>query len=50
MLENLIVNQTAEATLDSPDALGRDTILSDFELCCISREASLLARREVLTG
>jgi pyruvate/2-oxoglutarate/acetoin dehydrogenase E1 component/TPP-dependent pyruvate/acetoin dehydrogenase alpha subunit len=25
-------------------------IINDFKICCISREASLLARREVLTG
>ena len=27
-----------------------DAVLSDYRICCISREASLLARREVLTG
>ncbi|MFZ9718980.1 MAG: transketolase, partial [Chitinophagaceae bacterium] len=28
----------------------RDTVLLDYRLCCISREASLLGRKEVLTG
>ena len=28
----------------------RDELLSDFRLACESREASLLGRREVLTG
>ena len=32
------------------DTLSREDILHDFSICCISREASLLARREVLTG
>jgi pyruvate/2-oxoglutarate/acetoin dehydrogenase E1 component/TPP-dependent pyruvate/acetoin dehydrogenase alpha subunit len=27
-----------------------EEVLSDYRICCISREASLLARREVLTG
>ncbi len=53
MLENSAVReaiserdqiQVAGITLD------RESILKDFEVCCISREASLLARREVLTG
>lgn len=29
---------------------GKSTILKDFRICCISREASILSRREVLTG
>lgn len=28
----------------------RDTVLQDYKMVCISREASLLARKEVLTG
>ncbi|MBP9873888.1 MAG: thiamine pyrophosphate-dependent dehydrogenase E1 component subunit alpha, partial [Haliscomenobacter sp.] len=28
----------------------KETVLKDFEVCCISREASILARKEVLTG
>lgn len=30
--------------------LGPAEILADFRICCLSREMSLLARREVLTG
>lgn len=29
---------------------SKEKILQDFEWCCLSREASLIARREVLTG
>lgn len=32
------------------DKLTPEEILNDFRICCISREVSLLARREVLTG
>jgi pyruvate/2-oxoglutarate/acetoin dehydrogenase E1 component/TPP-dependent pyruvate/acetoin dehydrogenase alpha subunit len=28
----------------------KDTVLSDFRICCISRELSVLVRKEVLTG
>src|SRR6201991_1732536 len=28
----------------------RNEVLKDFRICCISREASLLGRKEVLTG
>ncbi len=28
----------------------REEVLADFELCCVSREASLLGRKEVLSG
>lgn len=28
----------------------KESVLRDFETCCVSREASLLARKEVLTG
>jgi pyruvate/2-oxoglutarate/acetoin dehydrogenase E1 component/TPP-dependent pyruvate/acetoin dehydrogenase alpha subunit len=30
--------------------LSREAILQDYKTCCISREASLMARKEVLTG
>ncbi len=30
--------------------LSKEEILQDFELCCVSREVSLIGRREVLTG
>jgi pyruvate/2-oxoglutarate/acetoin dehydrogenase E1 component/TPP-dependent pyruvate/acetoin dehydrogenase alpha subunit len=50
MLENLVVNPDADSEPTSLDQLDRETVLKDYELCCISREASLLARKEVLTG
>ncbi|MBM3440370.1 MAG: hypothetical protein FJX94_05865, partial [Bacteroidetes bacterium] len=28
----------------------REAVLNDYRICCISREASLLGRKEVLTG
>jgi len=28
----------------------KESVLRDFEICCMSREASILARKEVLTG
>ena len=28
----------------------RQEVLEDFRICCISREASVIARKEVLTG
>lgn len=31
-------------------SLQREEILHDFYICCLSREASILARKEVLTG
>ena len=31
-------------------SLSHEEILQDFELCCLSREVSLLGRKEVLTG
>lgn len=30
--------------------LTKEEVLNDYRICCISREASLLARKEVLTG
>jgi pyruvate/2-oxoglutarate/acetoin dehydrogenase E1 component/TPP-dependent pyruvate/acetoin dehydrogenase alpha subunit len=30
--------------------LDKESVLRDFETCCLSREASILARKEVLTG
>lgn len=30
--------------------LTREAVLSDFRICCVSRELSILIRREVLTG
>jgi len=45
-----IITPLAENGNQVFDTLTRDEIIQDFRICCISREASLLARREVLTG
>lgn len=45
---------TKESTVNTPASLDFDAfkqeVLNDFRLACISREASLLGRKEVLTG
>ncbi len=33
-----------------PDGYRPEELLADYRLCCLSREASLLSRKEVLTG
>ncbi len=50
MLDNSPVNDTTESMEISSMNLSKTEVLKDFEICCISREASLLARKEVLTG
>ena len=35
---------------DVPTAAYRQEVLQDFRICCLSREASVIARKEVLTG
>lgn len=51
MLQDSIINdKNLNTTTISEIELSKEEILKDFELCCISREASILARREVLTG
>jgi pyruvate/2-oxoglutarate/acetoin dehydrogenase E1 component/TPP-dependent pyruvate/acetoin dehydrogenase alpha subunit len=53
MLKDSIGKETRSTTDRTPTtkvSLDPATVLKDFELCCISREASLLARKEVLTG
>ncbi len=50
MTENFLT-ETALPTLVLDDiTISREDILRDFELCCVSREASLLGRKEVLSG
>lgn len=49
MLEPNLGTLTSNAT-DQQAALQRDEILQDFKTACLSREISLLSRREVLTG
>jgi len=46
MLDQLIIQEP----VNSERELTPEDIVKDFEICCISREASLLARKEVLTG
>lgn len=49
MVDQAILRPPAsDANLDNP--LTREEIRRDFQICCISREVSLLGRREVLTG
>jgi len=50
MLEQLVVKNSDSSRTNGQQKLDQETVLADFELCCISREASLLARKEVLTG
>ncbi len=46
----MLNHSTLQEPVDSKQGLSKEAIIRDFEVCCISREASLLARREVLTG
>jgi pyruvate/2-oxoglutarate/acetoin dehydrogenase E1 component/TPP-dependent pyruvate/acetoin dehydrogenase alpha subunit len=53
MLDDSYANDTTLSSKDFTDpnlSPDKETILNDYEICCISREASLLARKEVLTG
>ncbi len=42
--------QSEQAIAENPNAVFIQEILNDFRLACLSREASLLGRKEVLTG
>ncbi|MCB0571804.1 MAG: transketolase [Phaeodactylibacter sp.] len=46
----MLDHPTLKERANTEEGLTRESILHDFEICCISREASLLARKEVLTG
>ena len=48
-MENETANIAATDTMLSYEAF-RDTVLADYSKCILSREASLMGRREVLTG
>ena len=50
MLENAVFSETSELKDLKKMLSDKSAILKDFETCCVSREASLLARKEVLTG
>ena len=44
-------NSTLEiGDLQNRVPFSKEAVLNDFKICCISREASLMGRREVLTG
>lgn len=43
----MIINEVSKTPLKN---VPRKDIIQDFRICCISREVSLLARREVLSG
>lgn len=49
-----MISQVALPKNDLPaeyaEFFTRESVLRDFEICCISREVSLLSRKEVLTG
>jgi pyruvate/2-oxoglutarate/acetoin dehydrogenase E1 component/TPP-dependent pyruvate/acetoin dehydrogenase alpha subunit len=46
----MLDNHPLEDTIITEIMLSKEEIIQDFRTCCISREASLLARKEVLTG
>jgi pyruvate/2-oxoglutarate/acetoin dehydrogenase E1 component/TPP-dependent pyruvate/acetoin dehydrogenase alpha subunit len=48
MVGNLKKKSAGKSNLNFP--ISREEILEDYRICCISREVSLLARKEVLTG
>lgn len=48
MVGDLKKNKAARATENAQ--WNREEVLEDFRICCVSREVSLMARKEVLTG
>jgi len=48
MLKDATLHSSADSEV--PAGLTKEEVLRDFEICCISREASIIARKEVLTG
>lgn len=50
MVKNSVAEKDSNIKITKDISLSREEILQDFELCCLSREASLIGRREVLTG
>lgn len=46
----MIDNLTLKGAVNSDSKLSKEDVLKDFQTCCISRETSLLGRKEVLTG
>ena len=39
--------QTTSSPSSKTKMIGKEEVINDFKLCCVSREASLLARKEV---
>lgn len=50
MTENFLTETASPTEIFNYLSLSKEDVLRDFELCCISREASLLGRKEVLSG
>jgi len=46
----MLEDQKLKVAPSQGNNLSNEEIINDFKICCISREASMLARREVLTG
>src|SRR5258706_12029599 len=50
MLREIAAEQLKQYKTKSAEDSFIQEVLSDFWICCVSREASLLGRREVLSG
>jgi pyruvate/2-oxoglutarate/acetoin dehydrogenase E1 component/TPP-dependent pyruvate/acetoin dehydrogenase alpha subunit len=50
MVDNSVSSEEALPTPESLEKQYRQEVINDYRICVISREASILARREVLTG
>ena len=50
MLENPLAKSPAPPKGQKKEETYNQEVIHDYRVCCISREASLLARKEVLTG
>ncbi len=50
MMQKTAARKTRSQSAGVEMVFDKETVLKDFEVCCISREASILARKEVLTG
>ncbi|MEZ4987376.1 MAG: thiamine pyrophosphate-dependent dehydrogenase E1 component subunit alpha [Saprospiraceae bacterium] len=49
-MSETLLTTSLPPSLESTREWDKDAIIEDFKICCLSREVSLLARREVLTG
>jgi len=48
MIDNSVLDNIGNTNIEESDYVK--SVLNDFWICCVSREASLLGRKEVLTG